>query len=112
MHVLTVKAFADFDIPYSVNMAVMEDGSKLKTIAQILNKFCSCLPDKNNDVLLKKYLVHKHWVEELRDDLTTETKVDKSNIDLLVENLLNICENNSVYIYDNIFATEEVPNLI
>ena len=58
MHVLTVKAFADFDIPYSVNIAVMEDGSKLKTIAQILNNFCSRLPDKEIDVLLKKYLVH------------------------------------------------------
>lgn len=111
MYVLTVKAFSDFDVPYTVTIAAMVDGNKINNIAETLNKFCGRLPDKDNDVRLKKYLSHANWVEELKNDLRTGTTIDNHNMDLLVNKLLGVCEHNYVYIYDNIFEVEKVVHL-
>lgn len=112
MAILKVRAYADFDVAYDINLATMESKEKLTEVCNILNKFCESFPECNQDVRLKKYLCHVNWVENLKYILVHGTKMDRKQVDGFVEKLKNICEQNYVYIYPNIFSVEEVMELV
>ena len=112
MVIMRVKAFADFDIPYEIDLAVLEKKEVADEICKVLNGFCERLEGCHQDVKLMKYLAHKDWVDKLAKELRENTKIDKYQVNLFIENLISVCEENYVYIYPDIFSVKWIMNLI
>ena len=111
MYIISVKAFADFDIPYDSELAVIENEVVVKELCSVLNDFCAGLDGCHQDVRLIKYLGDKEWVDKLANELNEKTKIDKSNIGYFIEKLVSVCDSECVYIYPNIFSAKWIMSL-
>ena len=56
MFIISVTAYADFDIPYEVNVVALKNKEDADKLTMILNTFCAELSKKDEDVRLIKYL--------------------------------------------------------
>ena len=109
MTVLQVKAFGDFDCPYTVSVCCGEK-ERIDQIAKMLNDFCKSLPECDKDVRLSNYLNNNKVVRELRQWLILHNFSYQQAEDFL-DKLTEVCENEAVYIYKDAFSSDEIMQI-
>ncbi len=112
MFILKVRAFGDFDVSYDIDLAVFEEKEKSDESCKVLNEFCRSLDGCNQDIKLSKYLVHSNWVEKLKKALEENTEMCDSQISSLVQILVSLCKENSIYIYPDIFFVNTIMGIV
>ena len=112
MFIISVTAYADFDIPYEVNVVALKNKEDADKLTMILNTFCAELSKKDEDVRLIKYLRNIYILKDLKDSIFKETQMNGIEINLLIDILISICEENYVYSYSDIFKVQNVKELL
>ena len=107
MYILMVKAFGDFDCPYDIPVCCCADKHVAQRIRHTLNQYCAKHPKAEMDVKL---------IEDLKDTnsglhIALRETVSEDIADKIYANLEEICNSESVYIYDNIFEVQEVLDI-
>ena len=110
MTILKVKAFADFDAPYEINIGVGDNG-RVRNICEILNNFCKQLPSLDQDIKLSIYLDEIEYSNILIHRLIDSGHFTTRRAMNFVEELKEVCEHNWVYVNDNIFTVEDVEQI-
>ena len=109
MTVLQVKAFGDFDYPYTVDVCCGEK-ERIDQITKMLNDFCKSLPECEQDVRLSNYLNNSKVERELRQWLILHNFSFQQAADFL-DKLTEVCENETVYIYKDTFSSNEIMQI-
>lgn len=113
MYILKVKAFADFDIPYDINLAVFSDSLRANYIRDSLNDWVNKQPKVNQDVRFFNIVAD----DDIRNDfLLAITSAlanwfDRNQIASFVTNYFEVIRNNYVYLNNDIFKVEEIQDL-
>ena len=110
MCILTVKAFADFDIPYNVNIGIFNSIIRVNALRDNLNEWVNHHPKVNNDIRISNILEDEkcknEFIEICRSVLFSA--VPMSDIFSFVETCFDIFEKNYVYLNTDIFGIEEI----
>lgn len=114
MYILKVKAFADFDIPYDINISVFGDLSTVEYLRDTLNKYISECSVVDQDILFSKLMENKEEADKFcgRVRFAFTGMLDYEALNSFVDTIFSICKNNCVYINTNIFSIEEVKFVI
>lgn len=101
MFLITVRAYSDYDISYNIPVIVVGNDKKSNEIINILNSFSKNHNQNGKDKKLSEVLKDNLLYKELNDLLNQ--KINKHDTD--------ICKNNDVFVYDDIFNILEVVGL-
>ena len=107
MYILTVKAFGDFDCPYESIVCCCADKHMVQNIRHALNRYCANHPKVDMDVKLSTDLKAAHSGVYL----ALCAAVSEDVADKIYAKLEEICNSESVYIYDNIFEVQEILDI-
>ena len=110
MYILTVRAFADFDIPYEVYVGALKDKVRADCLKEKLNEWVNNQPNVNQDIRLSKILEDESLKYEFCDifRFALVTAIPQEYIDIFVNICLKAIEDNYVYLNKNIFDVEEI----
>lgn len=110
MHVLTVRAFGDFDSPYEINVCASTNKELLNHVANTLNSACKNHPECNNDCPFIDILDTGKFKREIMLNLTD--KMSREQATNIIDIVYDICKHNSVYIYPEVFVVDTVLTII
>ena len=110
MYILTVKAFADFDIPYAVNLGIFNSYFRINYLKDSLNELVNKHPKVNSDTrisnILEDSMLKKEFIDTFRVVLLSV--IPQNEIDSFVEICLKVFTENYVYLNTGIFDVEEL----
>lgn len=107
MHILNVKARADFDIPYIVSVCCSSDYETLKNIRNGLNGYCANHPKVDMDVKLIEAFKNPHsGLYEALCGVANEDAASK-----VYTELESICVDDNVLIYGDAFTIQSVTEI-
>ena len=114
MCILTVKAFADFDIPYTVNIGVFNSIVRVNALRDNLNKWVNHHPKVNNDIRISEILEDEKYKNEFIEICRSVlfSAAPMSDINSFVETCFEIFEKNYVYLNTDIFAIEDIKVIV
>lgn len=109
MFLITVRAYSDYAISYNIPVIVVGNYKKSNEIINILNSFSKNHNQNGEDKKLSEVLKDNLLYKELNDLLNQ--KISKYDTDIIIKKLTDICKNNDVFVYDDIFNILEVVEL-
>ena len=110
MYILIVKAFADFDIPYSVNVGAFNSIVRVNVLRDNLNEWVNKHPKVNNDIRISDIFENDKYKDEFTEicRFALESAIPMSDIISFTETCFEIFEKNYVYLNSDIFSVEEI----
>ena len=110
MYILTVRAFADFDIPYNVNITAFESSVRVNALKDKLNELISNHPKVDCDIRISEILEDENFKNEFIETckFVLLSAIPMSGITLFCEKCFEIFQKNYVYLNTNIFEICEV----
>ena len=110
MYILTIKAFADFDIPYTVNLGAFNSYFRVNYLKDSLNEWVNKHPKVNSDIRILNILEDSELKKEFVDTFKCAllSAVPQNEIDSFVEICLKVFTENYVYLNTGIFDVEEL----
>lgn len=109
MFLITVRAYSDFDIPYDIPVIAVSDDKKSNEIIDTLNGFSKNHNQNGKDKKLSELLKNNLLYKELSESLSS--KIDEHDAGIIIRKLTDICKNNNVFVYDDIFDILEVAEI-
>ena len=109
MFLITVRAYSDFDIPYDIPVIAVGNNKKLNEIIDTLNGFSKNHNQNGEDKKLSELLKDNLLYKELNESLNS--KIDEHDADIIIRKLTDVCKNNNVFVYDDIFNILEVTEI-
>lgn len=109
MYILTVRAFADFDIPYTVNVGAFNSLVRVNALKDKLNEWVNKHPKVNNDIRISAIFDEKcqdEFIEICR--FVLYSAIPMNEILSFAESCFKIFQENYVYLNTDIFAVEEI----
>ena len=113
MYILKVKAFADFDIPYDINIAVFSNSFQANYVRDELNNWIRNQSNINQDIRLIKILENNDIQNEFLLTITSALAnwYNRNQIASFVTNFFEVIKNNYIYLNTSIFIVEEILDL-
>lgn len=110
MCIFTVRAFADFDIPYTVNIGVFNSIIRVNSLRDRLNEWVNQHPKVNNDIRISEILENEKYKNEFIEICRSVlfSAIPMSDILSFVETCFDIFEKNYVYLNTDIFGIDEI----
>ena len=108
--ILKMRAWADFDMPYEIDIAA-GDFDRVYKFSRVLNTFCRQLPGCAQDVKLSKYLEDKEYAEQLMHQFIGFELLSTKQAITFVEKLKSLCKGHNVYVYENAFIVNDVVQI-
>ena len=113
MYILKIKAFADFDMSYDINLAVFSNSLQANYVRDALNDWVNKQDKVNQDVrfseIVKDDDLHNDFLLVVTSALANW--FNRNQIASFVTNYFEVIRNNYVYLNTNIFSVENVQNL-
>lgn len=109
MFLITVRAYSEFDIPYDIPVIAVGNNKKSNEIIDTLNSFSKNHNQNGEDKKLSEVLENNLLHKELNELLSQ--KINEHDADVIVRRLTDICRNNAVFVYDDIFDILEVTEI-
>lgn len=106
MTILKMQAYGDFDVPYEIDVAVGNE-HRVHEMCKRLNDFCKLLPGCEQDVKLSKYLEDREYADKLAHTLVGSGMFSTRQAIEFVTRLRNLCQNSSVYVYEDTFTVND-----
>jgi hypothetical protein len=107
MHILMVKAWGDFDCPYTVPVCCSSEFNTLKSVRNSLNDYCANHPKVDMDVKLIEDFKNPH--SNLYETLCEVVNEDVAS--KVYAELENICVDDDVLIYRDVFTIQSVAEI-